>query len=85
MNRRCQQLVRSSRRWLIAAAYCLAVEVLFPAMAWAQRGMPEKEEEEKNWGIPYLLVLIMIGAGIMMVCRPSGRKDDVDKRQVDKK
>ncbi|HEV3137168.1 MAG TPA: hypothetical protein VGZ26_04675 [Pirellulales bacterium] len=48
-----------------------------PALAAAKRKVVE-EAETKSYTMPYLIVVMMIGLGLMAVCRPSRRTDKPD-------
>lgn len=72
-------LPQPTRQAVMAVVYSLALGLLAPNLVWAQPPGAEPPEE-KNWGLQYLLVLIMVGVGVFVVCRPAGRKDDLPRQ-----
>jgi len=54
---------------------CLAV----PDAAWAQNkknaGVPEAGPEEQSYVLPYFLVACTVGIGLIVVLRPSRRRE----------
>ena len=60
----------------------LAVSVLSlgsPALAAPKKKVVE-EAETKSYTMPYLIVIILIGVGLMAICRPSRRADKPDEK-----
>jgi len=73
---------RSTFRWLAVAV--LAAWLGCTAMsgdAWAQKkakknaGVPEAGPEEQSYVLPYFLVVLTAGLGLLVVLRPSRRQE----------
>lgn len=61
---------------------CLLTTVCWTAMAGLVLAQEEKKEEEgapQPYLLPYVLVLLSIGLGMMVICRPSRRDDGIKK------
>jgi hypothetical protein len=69
---------------LLMAALIGGCLLLTPASASAAK---KKKEEEapptKSYVGPYLVVMMMVSAGLMTVCRPGKRKDRPDEKKPD--
>jgi hypothetical protein len=50
-----------------------------PALAAAKKKVVE-EAEKKSYTMPYLIVIMLIGLGLMAICRPSRRADKPDEK-----
>jgi hypothetical protein len=67
-------------------ATCVALAgTLWLAGADVALGAPKKKAEApaeptKSYTVPYALVLLMLGIGLMTVCRPTGRLEKVDDK-----
>ncbi|HBO43297.1 MAG TPA: hypothetical protein DD670_05070 [Planctomycetaceae bacterium] len=63
------------------AVYCLIVQ----APAWAQQAAQAKEESRGAgpWVLPYALVILCIGLGMMVLCRTSRRSDRARPQQYE--
>jgi hypothetical protein len=81
---------------LIAWAKVVARQALFVALAagfwvatsplaWAAKKKAAEAEAEptKGYTMAYLIVLVLVGMGLMVVCRPSGRRDKADEKKDD--
>jgi hypothetical protein len=47
-------------------------------VAWAQRSAPVEEVEKggaTSYVLPYVIVLVFVGLGIFVVCRPARRRE----------
>ena len=44
------------------------------ALAWAQ-ALEGKPDAEKNYLVPYVLVVLGVGLGVLVVCRPNSRDE----------
>lgn len=89
MSNRSQSAARARAFQISRYAYRLAIAVVLivclvftPSTAMAQ---PKKKKEEaaptKSYVLPYFIVMMLVGVGLMTVCRPGYRKD----RPPDKK
>jgi len=58
---------------VVAAATYLLLSV---GVVWAKADDAETEEG-KSWVIPYAIVVSLVGLGMLAVCRPGQRKDDL--------
>ena len=78
MNR-LEKLVASGRRsaWVILAA---CFWLLSSPVAWAAKKKVVEEAPTKSYTLPYLIVIILIGAGLMAICRPSRRADRPEEK-----
>ncbi len=70
---------RFARRATWAALAILFFLLSSPALA-APRKKVVEEAETKNYTVPYLIVVILIGVGLMAICRPSHRADKPDEK-----
>ena len=51
------------------------------SVAWAAKKKVEVEAAPtKSYVVPYMIVLVMLGGGLMAVCRPSSRLDKMDDK-----
>jgi hypothetical protein len=50
-----------------------------PAIAAAKKKVVE-EAETKSYTVPYLIVIMLIGVGLMAICRPSRRADKPNEK-----
>ena len=51
-------------------------------MAWAAKKKVEVQEAPtKSYVFPYMIVLVLLGGGLMAVCRPSSRHDKMDEKK----
>lgn len=50
-----------------------------PALAAAKKKVVE-EAETKSYTMPYLIVIMLIGVGLMAICRPTRRADKPDEK-----
>ena len=81
MNRLKKFLASCPRFARHAASLALAVtfwSLGSPALAAAKKKVVE-EAETKSYTMPYLIVVMLIGIGLMAVCRPSSRADKPDE------
>lgn len=72
--------MNSLRRTVVTAMTVLWLTVLVPGIAHAQganQGEPTPEEQ-KGYTLPYFFTLAGVLAAVVAVCRPSGRKWDVE-------
>jgi hypothetical protein len=69
---------RFARRavWVAMAVYFWSLGS--PALAAAKKKVVE-EVEKKSYTMPYLIVIVLIGGGLMAICRPSSRADKPDE------
>jgi hypothetical protein len=69
-------------RQAAAVALIVALSALSsPAMAAGKK--KEVEVETKSYTMPYLIVIMLIGGGLMAICRPSRRADKPDDKAPD--
>lgn len=64
-------------RRLVFAVVLAATQVLFQVNFALAQGGELEEEEAKSWVIPYALVISCVGLGLLAVCRPSQRQDEL--------
>ena len=68
----------------LIASLALASVVWITAVDVASAAPKKKEEPAaaptKSYTVPYMLVLMLVGVGIMTVCRPTGRLEKVDDK-----
>ncbi len=70
-------------RWLVLAC-CLWLSA--SSIAW---GAPKKRKEvsegpaTKSYALPYAIVIMVVGLGLMTVCRASRRKDKPEEKIKD--
>lgn len=59
----------------------LCLTVLTPGFARAQQGKNAEPtpEEQKGYTLPYFFVMVGVLAAVVAVCRPAGRKWDVEQ------
>ena len=50
-----------------------------PVLAAAKKKVVE-EAAKKSYTMPYLIVIVLIGVGLMAICRPSSRADKPDDK-----
>lgn len=80
---------RSSYRWVrplvrVTVGVLLIVCLLAaPPAALAQKKKKEEAEQEKSYVFSYFIVMVLVGVGLMTVCRPNSRQDAVDKKKTD--
>ncbi len=81
---------RHTARWARRAYRAFLVVLLVVAMlitapsAMAQRGKKKQEvdtEAKKSYVLPYFIVMMLVGVGVMTVCRPGSRKDRPDEKR----
>ncbi len=63
----------------MAAAVVLILLDASPA-AWAKKSKAEEVAPTKSYVMPYMIVIMMIGVGLMTACRPAKRADKVEDR-----
>ncbi|MBI3839135.1 MAG: hypothetical protein HY288_14540 [Planctomycetia bacterium] len=63
--------------WVVLAIYFWSLGS--PAIAAAKKKVAE-EVETKSYTMPYLIVIMLIGVGLMAICRPSRRADKPDEK-----
>ena len=51
--------------------------MLFHTSFVQAQGDKEKEEESKSWVLPYSLVVSAVGLGLLAICRPGQRQEDL--------
>jgi hypothetical protein len=77
-------------RWARRAYRALLVVLLIVAMlvaapsAMAQRKKKKEEVDtgpKKSYVLPYFIVMMLAGVGIMTVCRPGSRKDRPEEKR----
>ncbi len=73
-----ENCVGSARQ--IACVALIASLCLFDtSVSWAAKKKAEAEAAPtKSYVVPYMIVLVLLGGGLMAVCRPSGRHDKMD-------
>jgi hypothetical protein len=54
-------------------------------LAFAKKRAEVVEKPEKSYVLPYALVFLCIGLGVMFICRPSSRLDETLKAEDDEK
>jgi hypothetical protein len=72
----CSRLARQAV-WVTMAVYFWSLGS--PVLAAAKKKVVE-EAEKKSYTMPYLVVIMLIGMGLMAVCRPSSRADKPDEK-----
>jgi hypothetical protein len=68
---------RTLCQWAALAAIWLAASPLAYA---AKKKVEEVAAPEKSYVMPYMIVLMVMGLGLMTICRPSSRADKVDDK-----
>ena len=48
--------------------------------AWAQEG-PQQDTQQADWVLSYALVIVCIGLGVFVVCRPGRRGHPLRRRE----
>lgn len=85
MNALKQQTARAVRGAFRAAIVALLiVAILFvPSSAMAARKKKKEEDAAptKSYVLPYFIVMMLLGVGLMTVCRPGSRQDRVDDKR----
>ncbi len=61
----------------VATATYLLIDV---GVVWAKASKDESEET-KSWLFPYALVITLVGLGMLAVCRPGQRSNDLPLRK----
>ncbi len=74
-------------RWRRATRWLTASLVLWLALGSTALAAPKKPEEAapptKSYVLPYFLVIMFLGLGMMAVLRPSSRADKIPDRRPD--
>lgn len=63
--------------WVAMAVYIWSLGS--PVLAAAKKKVVE-EAEKKSYTMPYLIVIMLVGLGLMTICRPSRRADKPDEK-----
>ncbi len=74
---RCVCAISRYMRPLVVAGVATATHLMFDVGIVLAQAKDAKEEEVKSWVFPYALVITLIGLGMLAVCRPSNRADDL--------
>jgi hypothetical protein len=82
-------LRRQAARWGRRAYRALFVVLLIVAMVFtAPSAMAQRKKKQqvdagpkKSYVLPYFIVMMLTGVGIMTVCRPGSRKDRPDEKR----
>jgi len=74
---------RIARRVYRAALVAvLIIAMLFTApVAMAAKKKKDEPAPTKSYVLPYFIVMMLVGVGLMTVCRPGSRKDKVDEKK----
>ncbi|MDZ7616992.1 MAG: hypothetical protein U1E05_08310 [Patescibacteria group bacterium] len=63
--------------------YCLGAIcwLSMAGQAWAQQGADTSEKSASPWVVPYILVIFAVGLGLLIVCKPSRRREKAKAEQ----
>lgn len=85
MNAMKQQSVRVTRAAYRAAIAVLLILCMLFAPPSAMAAKKKKKDEEarptKSYVLPYFIVMMLVGVGLMTVCRPGSRKDRLEEKR----
>jgi hypothetical protein len=76
-------------RTLVRSLFCLvsvwAAWLAVAVQAWAQQtgGGGGEDRGAKPWVLPYALVLLGVGLGMLLICRPSKRRERAKPEQYE--
>lgn len=73
------QALRIGHR-LAIVALLIACLLLTSPVALAAKKKDEPAAPTKSYVMPYFIVMMLVGVGLMTVCRPGSRKDRVDEK-----
>lgn len=77
MTRNDRKSLSTRIRPMVFVVLLAVTQLLFHASpAWAQK-TKIKEEETKSWVFPYALVISCLGLGMLAICRPGQRQDEL--------
>ncbi len=74
------------RRWsqrMVVAALILSCLSFTPTTALAAKKKKEEAPPTKSYVLPYMIVMMMVGVGLMTVCRPGKRLERADGKKVE--
>jgi hypothetical protein len=73
--------------WRVGRAVCCAVAgwLVLCGVALAQGPKKEESADTGSYVVSYFLVLLAIGLGLLVICRPAGRRDRAKPEQYDEK
>jgi uncharacterized membrane protein YadS len=74
------RVFRLAHRVAIVVVLIVCLLCTTPAMA-ARRKKKEEEAPTKSYVLPYFIVMMLVGVGLMTVCRPGSRKDRADAKK----
>lgn len=77
MSRKHRSRISIFARPLVFAAALAITQVLFHANCVQAQGGKDEEEKTKSWVVPYALVVSCVGLGLLAICRPSQRQEDL--------
>jgi len=72
------------RGWLLQGEVLLWTVVIWlmsSPLALAAKKKAEEAKPEKSYVAPYFIVMMLLGLGLMAVCRPSSRADRPDDKK----
>jgi SNF family Na+-dependent transporter len=67
--------------WLLRAGFATAMAWLGPVAVTVAQAAEEESEGGGDYALPYALVILGIGLGLLVVCRESGRRDRAKPEQ----
>jgi uncharacterized membrane protein YadS len=74
------RVFRLAHRVAIVAVLIVCLLFTAPAMA-AKKKKGEPAAPTKSYVMPYFIVMMLLGVGLMTVCRPGSRKDRADEKK----
>jgi hypothetical protein len=77
---RTARVARGAYRAALLAVLILGMLCTGP-VAMAAKKEKEEAAPTKSYVLPYFIVMVLLGAGLMTVCRPGTRKDKVDEKK----
>ena len=86
MNRIAPWIVWSTvvARHVMLVALAAGLWIATSPVAWAAKKKVEAvAEPTKGYTMAYMIVLVVLGMGLMTVCRPSGRQDKAEEKKED--
>ena len=74
------------RSWLVQGQLLLltvAIWAISSPLALAAKKKAAEVVPEKSYVFPYIIVMMLMGLGLMAICRPSNRADRPDDKKTD--
>lgn len=73
--------LRTFMRRVLPYCFTAACWLAFAGQAWAQQEGGKTEKSASPWVLPYALVIFAVGLGLLIVCKPSRRRDKAKVEQ----